>query len=121
MFRAIHRQTGRHRQRKVRLRLALPLVKEDEIVKRLFQHVSLVPFPTIDIISKTTAGRGKISNPKSAELGFDERFALVAELEGEEVVALVKRAEKEPVPFPQLLRQQFALRQPNEIAVRGKL
>ena len=44
MFRAIHRQTGRHRQRKVRLRLALPLVKEDEIVKRLFQHVSFFRF-----------------------------------------------------------------------------
>ena len=39
----------------------------------------------------------------SAELGFDEGFALVAELEGEEVAALVKGAEDELVPFPSFI------------------
>ena len=52
----------------------------------------------------------------SAELGFDEGFAFVAELEGEEVAALVKGAEEELVPFPHLLREQFGLGQPHEFA-----
>ena len=39
----------------------------------------------------------------SAELGFDEGFAFVAELEGEEVAALVKGAEEELVPFPSFI------------------
>ena len=53
---------------------------------------------------------------RSAELGLDEGFALVAELEGEEVAALVEGAKEEFVSFPQLLRQELALRQPHELA-----
>ena len=49
----------------------------------------------------------------SVELGLDEGFALVAELEGEEVAALVEGAEEDFVPFPQFLRQELALRKPN--------
>ena len=41
----------------------------------------------------------------SAEPGLDECFALVAELEGEEVAALVEGAKEDFVPFPQLLRK----------------
>ena len=52
----------------------------------------------------------------STELRLDEGFALVAELEGEEVAALVEGAEEELVPFPQLLRQELALRKPHELA-----
>ena len=53
---------------------------------------------------------------RSTELRLDEGFAFVAELEGEEVAALVEGAEEELVPFPQLLRQELALRQPHELA-----
>ena len=42
---------------------------------------------------------------RSAELRLDEDFALVAELEGEEVAALVEGAKEDFVPFPQLLRK----------------
>ena len=42
---------------------------------------------------------------RSTELRLDEGFAFVAELEGEEVAALVEGAEEELVPFPQLLRK----------------
>ena len=48
-----------------------------------------------------------IATDGSAEFGFNEVFAFVAELEGEEVVSLVKGLEKESVPFPHLLREQF--------------
>ena len=59
---------------------------------------------------------GDLALARSAELGLDEGFALVAELEGEEVAALVEGAEEELVPFPQLLRQELALRKPHELA-----
>ena len=62
---------------------------------------------------RTTCGMWADTPGGSAELGLDEGFALVAELEGEEVAALVEGAEEELVPFPQLLRQELALRQPN--------
>ena len=58
-------------------------------------------------------GMGADTPVGSAELRFDEGFAFVAEFEGEEVAALVEGAEEELVPFPQLLRQELALRQPN--------
>ena len=45
----------------------------------------------------------RASARRSAELGFDEGFAFVAELEGEEVAALVKGAEEELVPFPSFI------------------
>jgi len=48
---------------------------------------------------------GVIATGGSAEFGFNEVFAFVAELEGEEVVSLVKGLEKEFVPFPHLLRE----------------
>ena len=52
----------------------------------------------------------------SAECVFNEVFAFVAELEGEEVVSLVKGLEEESVPFSHLLREQFGLGQPHELA-----
>ena len=58
----------------------------------------------------------RASARRSAEPGLDEGFALVAELEGEEVAALVEGAEKKFVPFPQLLGQELAFRQPHEFA-----
>ena len=54
---------------------------------------------------------------RSAELRLDEDFALVTELEREEVAALVEGAEEELVPFPQLLGQELALRQPHKFAL----
>ena len=59
---------------------------------------------------------GRSSRRRSTELRFDEGFALVAELEGEEVAALVEGLEEEFVPFPHLLREQFGLGQPHEFA-----
>ena len=50
-------------------------------------------------------GMGADTPDGSAELGLDEGFAFVAELEGEEVAALVEGAKEEFVPFPQLLRK----------------
>ena len=44
----------------------------------------------------------------SAEPGLDEGFAFVAELEGEEVAALVEGAKEDFVPFTQFLRRTRA-------------
>ena len=52
---------------------------------------------------RCAAKQQRASARRSAELGFDEGFAFVAELEGEEVAALVKGAEEELVPFPSFI------------------
>ena len=59
---------------------------------------------------------GVTATDGSAEFGFNEVFAFVAELEGEEVVSLVKGLEEESVPFPHFLREQFGLGQPHKFA-----
>ena len=72
--------------------------------------------PWRELVRRPPCGMGADTPVGSAEPGLDECFALVAELECEEVAALVEGAKEEFVPFPQLLRQELALRKPHELA-----
>ena len=52
-----------------------------------------------------------------AEIGFDERFALVAQFEGEELLAFIERFKENPVARPHLFPEELGLGEPNELAL----